>query len=185
MTILAEEASIYPADLFSPDWRPPDAEALWWVLHTRSQAEKAVARRLVSARTPFFLPIYQRRYRRQRREIRSYKPLFPGYVFILANEDERHAVLTTNLIANCLPVPDQKRLGSDLREVHSLIESGVPVSPEERLQPGMSAEIVGGPLKGYRGKVIRRGAGVRLVVEVDFLQSGASVEVDTACIRRL
>jgi hypothetical protein len=47
----------------------------------------------------------------------------------------------------------------------------------------MQAEIVSGPLTGYRGTVVRNGSNLKFVIEVDFLQRGASVEIDSAMIR--
>jgi transcription antitermination factor NusG len=61
--------------------------------------------------------------------------------------------------------------------------SGEPLTPEERVQPGDWVEITGGPLEGLQGKVIRRGKHLRLFVEVQFLQRGASVEIDGSMIR--
>lgn len=183
MPVLARERAFLPDNLFSLDAELPDAQ--WSVLHTRPRAEKALARQLCAEGTPFFLPQYQRTYRKQRRTVTSWLPLFPGYVFLLADREQREIVFRTNLVANCLHVDNQQRLWDDLRGVHDVIESGVGLAPEDRLETGMSAEIIGGPLKGRRGTVLRRGTGLRFVLEVDFLQQGASVEVDGSLIRQI
>ncbi len=192
MTAMTKEATVLPEDLFSSDrnsqlagWPCDDDDepATWVVFHTKPRAEKALARRLAADETPFYLPLYEKSYRQQRRTVRSLLPLFPGYLFARVNNEQRYAAFATNQVANCLPVDDQERFYCDLFRVHQLIESRLPISREERIQPGTPAEIIGGPLKGYRGKVVRRSSGMRLVVEVDFLQSGASVEVETIDIR--
>ena len=53
-----------------------------------------------------------------------------------------------------------------------------PITPEDRLQSGMKVEVRSGALAGLRGTVLRTAAGRRFVVQVDFIQRGASVELD-------
>jgi transcription antitermination factor NusG len=59
-----------------------------------------------------------------------------------------------------------------------LLASGAPVTPEDRLVPGMTVEITRGPLAGLSGKIVRAASGRRFVVEVHFIQRGASVLLD-------
>lgn len=157
--------------------------AEWWVLHTKPRAEKAVARLLASRRISFFLPLYSQKKRIQRRTVISLLPLFPGYVFLRGGSEARVAALETNRIANCLPVPDQDTMQRDLRRIHASIESGTPLLPEERIQPGTPAEIVCGPLAGHRGVVVQSGKRLKFVMEINFLQRGASIEVEASMIR--
>jgi transcription antitermination factor NusG len=69
--------------------------------------------------------------------------------------------------------------------VYRLVCSGQPLLPEERLQPGTPVELVAGALTGLRGKVIRRGKQLRLVVEVELLQRGVSVEIESQQVQPL
>lgn len=182
MPVLKKEAVCYPRDLFTNP-APVARDREWFVLHTRPRSEKAIARQMEKASVPCFLPVYERRYRKQRRLVRSYLPLFPGYVFVLANQEERWNAATSNHVANVLSVPDQKTLADNLQSIFDLVESGSDVAPEDRLEPGSQAEIVAGPMKGRTGTIVRRGTGFRLVLEVNFLQQGASVELDSSDIR--
>lgn len=186
MPSLPPEISLWPEDLFSQNGTSPIVladERRWWALHTRPRAEKALARRLVQQETAFFLPLYERRRRVQRRLVVSQLPLFPSYLFLLGNEDERVKVLETNLIVGCLDVVDQDQLRTDLQRIRGLIETGAPLSPEERLQTGMAAKITNGPLTGYQGTVIRRGRSLKFFVAVNLLQRGVTVEVDASMIQ--
>ena len=45
-----------------------------------------------------------------RRMSRSIVPVFPGYLFFLGTDEQRYLALTTNRIANILPVPNQQQL---------------------------------------------------------------------------
>jgi transcriptional antiterminator RfaH len=106
-------------------------------------------------------------------------PLFAGYIFMHGDEDARLHALETNLIARCLPVPDQRRLHQDLAHVYHLVTSEAAMTPEDRLLPGTKVEIRHGPLAGLEGTVIRRGSQLRVFVEVQFLQRGVSVEIES------
>jgi transcriptional antiterminator RfaH len=110
-------------------------------------------------------------------------PLFPGYVFLRGGEEERVIAFETNKVANCIRVEDQPGLDRDLVRVHASINSGLPILPEERIQPGTPAEIVQGPLAGYQGVILRSGKNLKFVIEVNFLQRGAAIEVDSSMIR--
>src|SRR5262249_31324251 len=84
----------------------------------------------------------------------------------------------TKLVARVLPVEDQTQLHRDLAQVHHVITAGLPVLPEDRLEPGDAVDIICGPLAGLEVRVIRRGRQRRLLVEVQFLQRGVSVEIE-------
>jgi transcription antitermination factor NusG len=185
MPTLKRETAILPTNLLADDWQPVEEGGMWWVIHTSPRSEKALARQLCRHGIPFYLPLYEKTAKRQRRLVRSYLPLFPGYMFIVASEQQRSTAIHTNLVVNCLEVRDQQRLRSDLCRIHGLCETGELITPERKLQVGTVAEITSGPLKGYRGTIVRTGSAMRFVIEVDFLQSGASVEVDVTCVRPL
>ena len=102
-------------------------------------------------------------------------PLFPGYLFLCADREERVTALASNRVANALAVADESRLWDDLKQIDRLLHSGLPVSAEPLLAPGTAVEITTGPLAGLRGTVIRSASGRRFVVRVDFIQRGASV----------
>ncbi len=177
MPTLSLEPMVCPESLFDRESGVAD-EGRWWVLHVKPRSEKALARRCFDRQAGFFLPQYQRKRRGHGRVIESYLPLFPGYLFLFGAEHDRLMALETNLVVNVLRVPDQKVLFEDLHRIHKVIESGLPVLPEERLQPGMPVTIVDGPLVGLQGTVIRRKNKTTLTLKVSFLHQGASVELE-------
>jgi transcription antitermination factor NusG len=178
MPLLPSEPNCFPGNLLADANLPQVGERSWWVLHTRPRQEKSLARQLLEARIPFYLPLISRRKRSQNRTLTSFNPLFDGYVFLLANRDERITALATARIVRSLSVTNQEGLHRDLVQVHRLIESGEPIIPEDRLAPGMVVEIQQGPLKGLLGKIVRGASGRRFVVEVDFIRRGVSVLLD-------
>ncbi len=185
MPILPPEPFLLPEDLFtSPTASCPEA-ARWWVLHTRPRVEKTLARKCVARRLPFFLPLHRNYTRSRGRTLTAYVPLFPGYFFLLADEEARLSALTTNLIARCLPVADQTQLDGDLRGVHRLMVSGMSITRAEELPPGTPVEIISGPLAGLRGKILSQGRKVTFIVEVAFLHQGARVEIEASMLSKL
>jgi transcriptional antiterminator RfaH len=186
MPLLSAEPSFFPDTLFSDDDSCPEADPDWLVLYTRARAEKALARRLLARRVGFFLPLHEHRWHSPSgRMCCSHLPLFPGYVFLHGATEARLHALETGLVSRYLRVVDQVGLHRDLARVYRLISSGAPLLPEERLEPGSLVEFVFGSLAGLQGKVIRRGKQLRLVVEVELLQRGVSVEIDSHMVQPL
>jgi transcriptional antiterminator RfaH len=179
MPLLPLEPFVFPEALLSGPIKDEGSGNRWWVMHTRPRAEKSLARRFLGRGLSFFLPLHKRQWRHRGRVLCSYVPLFSGYIFLHTNGAGRQAALETNLVARCLPVDDQCQLHNDLARVHQLILSDAPLTPEERLQPGAVVEIVSGPFAGMEGKVTRRGKRLKLLVEVQLLQRGVSVEIES------
>lgn len=178
MPVLPLEPFVFPDDLLCDSPPPGSESARWWVLHTRPRAEKCLARQLLGRRLPFFLPLHAREGWNRGRLLRSYLPLFPGYVFLYGDCQARLDAFHTKLVARVLPAEDQNQLHRDLVQVHHLITAGLPLLPEDRLEAGDLVDIVCGPLAGLEGRVIRRGKQRRLLIEVQFLQRGVSVEIE-------
>ena len=185
MPILAAEPCTFPDDLFDQGSASAPEGGQWWVLHTHPRAEKAIGRRMRGRRVPFFLPMGKQSRRTSGRTHSSYLPLFPGYVFIYGDEHARLAALETNQIVRVLTVPDQQRLEADLKRVYRLLTGDLPLTPESGLQPGAKVEIVAGPFEGVHGKLVRSAGKARLLVEVEFLRQGVSVEVEAWMVREL
>jgi transcription antitermination factor NusG len=183
MPVLDHEPSAWPTDLF--DSAPAGEIGRWCVYHVRPRSEKTVARRLRSRGIAHFLPQYERRRRYQRRLVCSYLPLFPGYIFVVGNDNDLEKTIELKELVSSLKVDDQTQFESELRNIHLLLRAGLPVTREERLQPGAQAKIVSGPLAGLQGQVIKNRHGLKFVLRVQFLQQGVSVEVDGSMIEAL
>ena len=185
MPVLQAEPDVWPLDLFDPGTTAADSERCWHVMHTRSRQEKALARQLGAGRIPFYLPLIARRSRSGGRAIVSHVPLFPGYVFVLASREERWSAVSTRRVVRPLEVVDQAGLWRDLRQVQRLIASGEALVPESRWQPGARVKIYSGPLAGLVGQVLRTASGRRFVVQVDFIQRGASILLDESVLEEI
>jgi transcriptional antiterminator RfaH len=144
-----------------------------------------LVRQLRRAQIPYYLPLIPHRWRLRGRMMTSHLPLFPSYVFLFGDRQDRVSALSTNRIVRSLEVPDQRVLWQDLRQIHRLIAAGLPITPEAQLTPGMMVEIKSGPLAGLKGKILRSASGQRFVVQIDFIQRGASVVLDDFTLAKL
>jgi len=88
MAILTAEPSIYPTGLLD-EFTPETPDRRWWVLYTKSRQEKAVARRLLAWEIPFYLPVVGKTNYSRGRTTFSRMPMFAGYVFLYATEEQR------------------------------------------------------------------------------------------------
>jgi transcriptional antiterminator RfaH len=174
MPILAAEPEMYPVTLWEADSAAAESGRLWWCLHTKPRHEKALARELRKRGIAHYLPQVVCVSRTPcGREIRSLLPLFPGYMFLHGDDYDRVEARRGNHLAKALDVADQESLERDLRQIHQLLSSGLPVAPEPTHVVGTKIRILGGPLKGIVGTVIRREGRDRFVAQVHFLGRGA------------
>jgi transcriptional antiterminator RfaH len=177
MPILKEEPSMYPEALL--DAAPGDvADRRWLALYTKARQEKSLARELFKYGIPFYLPLVRKTTVTRGRKRTSLVPLFSGYVFLFGSEEERVRTLTTNRISRILVVEDPDQLVFDLRQLRQLIAANAPLTVESRLGPGQRVRVRQGPFAGLEGMVLKRRGETRLLVSINFLQQGASVEID-------
>lgn len=184
MPILGAEVSQFPEDLLD-DGQANAWERRWWAAHTRARQEKALARQLLRWAIPFYLPLVAKDSYIRGRRFRSHVPLFSGYVFLFARDEERSLALSTNRISSILRVACQEELYRDLQQVHHLIASDRPVMVEPQLVPGEHVRVTGGPMMGLDGIVISRRGRSHIFVAVNFLQQGASVAIDDCLLESL
>jgi transcription antitermination factor NusG len=180
MPILTAEPDRYPEDLWEEGASlPAKPEGVWWCLHTKPRQEKATARELREQGVVYYLPQVVKESRTpQGRRIKSVTPLFVSYMFLYGDAQDRVAALRGNRLVNTLPVVDQESLVRDLRQIHKVINSGLPVSSEPIVPVGAKVRIVTGPLTGIIGTVIRRGKRDQFVAVVQFLGRGATVDLE-------
>jgi transcription antitermination factor NusG len=186
MPILAAEPDLYPADLFDrSDWATA-TERNWWALYTRSRCEKELMRRLRALEIPHYGPMIEKKNRSPNgRVTTSFVPLFTNYVFLYADPNERHSALTTNCVSRDLIVNDGDKLAADLSQLRQLIETGEPITPVARLEPGTPVRVRSGPLAGQVGVVVQRRGETHLLVAVRFLQQGATVQIDDSLVEKI
>jgi len=152
----------------------------WWVAHTRPRAEKALSSDLTRFDIPNYLPLCRRMTRSPttNRISRSTVPVFTGYLFFAATEEQRCQAVRTNRVANVLTVTNQERLVAELRQIDRVLASDTAFARKPRIQVGCWTRIISGPLAGLEGVVSSRTPPLRLFLNVDIL--GQSITVETS-----
>lgn len=160
-------------------------EGTWWVAHTKSRNEKALAWQLVRKQVPYFLPMSWKISRKSGRTLRSLMPVFPGYLFFCGNERDRLEVLKTNRTANLLIVHNQPQLIQELSPIETVLRSGQPIVPHEFLRVGQRCRVIAGPLMGIEGLIVQAPKKAKLVLQVQMLGQAACVEIDMDMVERI
>jgi transcription antitermination factor NusG len=161
---------------------PPEPQ--WFAIWTRARHERVVFDELTRKEIGAFLPTVTRwsRWKDRRKQIAW--PLFPGYCFAQFAVADRLRVLTclgvSGIVSfNGAPAPV---LEAELDSVRRVLASAMPCDPCPLIHEGARVEIVHGPLRGTLGRLLRKGNRTRVVVAVDVIGQGVSVEVDAADI---
>ena len=134
--------------------------------------------RLRKLKVPFYGPLIKRKTRFASGRVRTaFVPLFPGYVFVCGDDDQRLMAFKSQCVVRTIEAPDRAELVFDLRQVQRLIASDALLAPEARLSSGRKVRIRSGPLAGIEGEVVKRRRKETFVVAVHFLQQGVSFAV--------
>ncbi len=166
-----------------PEGKPiRDFTGLWWVAHTKSRNEKALAQDLVHKDISYFLPMSWKVRRRRGRTIRSLLPLFSGYLFFCGEESQRIELLRTNRVANLIEVKDQQKLLDELLQIEQALQAGVRLVPHRYIKAGQWCRVIAGPLADLQGIVVKTKDATRLVLQIDMLGQATSVEIDADMI---
>jgi transcription termination/antitermination protein NusG len=152
----------------------------WFGLRTMPRHEKLVHERLVGRGVESFLPLWIRCSRWTDRKKKVALPLFPGYCFARFSLDNKSVVVRAAGVIEIVgtagvPEPVEER---EIVSLQALVRSGMEYDPHPGLVEGMAVEVVRGPLSGVRGVVVRKESHCRLVILVNVIRQGASVEVD-------
>ena len=151
---------------------------IWFVLHTKSRQEKALAKDLGAMGLSCYLPLSRGTRVYGGRKAVVEKPLFPGYVFLRGTIDEAYEADRTRRVANIIRVPDQKHLEWELRNIRLALECRAPLDPFPHLSRGRRVEVRSGAFRGLQGVIEGRGRDARLVLQVDVLGRAVSMEID-------
>lgn len=174
-----------PAIIWPQGQSIADFKGLWWVAHTKSRNEKALAHDLTGKDISYFLPMSWRAHRHRGRTIRALLPLFGGYLFFCGDENQRVEVLRTNRVANILEVKNQEKLLTEMLQIEKAIISGADLTPHKFIKAGQRCKVTAGPLADLQGIIVKIKGTMRLVLQIDMLGQATSVEIDACMIEAL
>lgn len=176
MPILPQEPDCFPPELLD---QPERLDQDWWMLYTKSRQEKQLMRQLREFEVAHYAPQIPQRRRSPAGRIRTtYSPLFNNYVFICGNDEARYQAVCTGRVTKVTDIKDVPKFIDDLKQIRNLIELGVPLTLESRLEAGQRVRVRSGVFAGYEGTILRREQETRLLVSVQFMEQGVSVKLE-------
>ena len=152
----------------------------WYVLHVKPRTEKKVAQWLGFYGYFCHLPLYKKVMKVQRRKVRRFLPVFPGYVFTRLLPDERLTILKTNLVVKTIFVQQPRTMIHQLRQIKNATKSDRNVKVSHNFHPGDIVRIKSGVMRGVEGVVKREGANATLCINVDILSATVEVSISPA-----
>lgn len=148
------------------------------VIHTKSRREKKVAYYCNNVEIKYYLPLESRIKIYGRKKVQTTLPLFPGYLFVLADEKERYELLLTHHISKILKVTNQFELIEDLEKIYVAENCEINLIPCELNIEGRKARIEIGPMRGLEGLIFRIKGRDRIILNVNFINRTAAVDIN-------
>jgi transcription antitermination factor NusG len=157
---------------------PFDTPGEWFVLHTRSRQEKALAQDLTARRIPHFLPLCRAAHYYGKHKCMIETPLFSNYLFLRGSLDDAYVADRTRRVANIIRCADQHKITWELTNINLALLQHAPFVQYPALVEGVRVEVRAGPFRGLQGVIESRTKGNRLILQVQTLGRAVSFEID-------
>ena len=162
-----------------------DLPGQWWVAHTKARNEKALAWDLLRRRIGYFLPLRERLTFSGGRKRRGLRPLFPSYVFLCGDEDDRYVAMTTGRICRTIEVFDQATLIDELVAIERALAAKADLERYPGPAIGRRCRVIAGPFENLEGIVVQLAAKARFVLQVHTLGEGAALQIEAGLLEAL
>lgn len=157
----------------------------WYVVHTRSRFEKALAKDLISLNISYYLPMKLKTYVSSGKKRRFMLPVFTSYIFVcLQNPDtDKEKIYRTNRATAVMNVADQERFIAELNAIETALDHNICLDLLDSLPKGSKCRVITGALLGIEGVVIESIAGKsKIALEVYVLGKSVVMEIDSSMV---
>jgi transcription antitermination factor NusG len=159
----------------------------WYAAYVKHQHEKKAADLLQRKGIEVLLPLQRVVHRWKDRNKTLSLPLFPSYLFVHTNLEDKWSILNTPgiffLVVN--QGGDSTIPLDEIESIRRLVASGRPSQPHPYLASGDRVQISAGPLQGLTGILDRFKNQNRVVLTVELLQMAVSIEVELSNLQRV
>ncbi len=166
-----------------------DKTKKWYAIFTKSRSEKKVYERFQDSDIEAFLPIVKTVRQWSDRKKTVYLPLIPSYVFVKMDEKYLYDTLK---IPGAVGVLKHLRKPAIVREVEienlkilSNSKEKFEISNDIQLIKGDTVEVTKGPFMGLIAVCEKTGSNYRVVVEIESLGSGFTVNIPMSFLRKI
>ena len=159
----------------------------WYAAYVKHQHERKAAYLLQRKGVEVLLPLQKvvRQWRDRKKTLSL--PLFPSYLFVHSNLEDKWQILNTPGIF--FLVESQGRASTipleEIESIRRLVASGLPAQAHPYLTSGDRVQICAGPLQGLTGILDRFKNQYRVVINVEVLQKAVSIEVELSNLLRV
>lgn len=162
-------------------------EGNWYVAHTKSRFEKALACDLIDLGIAYFLPMREKKYVSGGKKRVAMLPIFTSYLFLCSPDTEAKAtVFRTGRIASIIDVVDRDRFVRELCAIEKALENDLSLTLTERLTSGQSCRVISGAMMGTEGRILQVLEGKsRVVLEISALGKGVEMEIDSTMLEKI
>ena len=158
-------------------------EKLWYAIYVRSKNEKNVHSALLNKGIESSLPLKTVIRQWSDRKKKLQLPMFRGYVFVKINLniDKLNVLQTPGIVKfihfkNQIPVIPEEQIFW----LNTILTSESEINYETQYLTGNEVEVIAGPFKGLKGKVVKQKTVLRVILWIDIIMQGISVEMDSA-----
>ena len=149
-------------------------ENLWYVVRTKSNAEKKVDERLKALSLESFLPLYETLRMWSDRKKKVKVPLIPSHLFVRCETKQLHAIYSVDGVASILKEKGQPAIvrAHEIENLRILttIQEPPALVPTQRWSVGTAVCVTEGPLTGLVGIVAKTSSGRK--IHIEFKQLG-------------
>ena len=159
-----------------------EVRAPWLAAYTLPRHERQVAKQLTERDITSFLPTYRsaRRWKDRRKVLEV--PLFPSYLFVQINPDNRLDLLRLPGVVGlvCFQGKPAPVANSEIENLRQGLSGGISVHPHPYLKVGRKVRICSGSMAGVEGILVRKRDCARIVLSISLLQRSISLDIDEA-----
>lgn len=155
----------------------PSGAVAWHVVHVKPRCEKKLADYCAVHALAFDLPLREETKIYQRRKVTVHKPVFPGYVFVAFEPEEKVTLLKSNVIVRILVVEDQKNLIRELQQIRQALAVDPTLDACAAFQAGKRVSIRSGAFEGLEGVVQVVKGKTKVILNVEMIGQALAVEV--------
>lgn len=125
-----------------------------------------------------YLPLRSETKVYQRRKVRVLKPVFPGYLFTMFDQERRVELLKSHHIVRIIEVHTQATFLDELEQVRRALDVDETLGACEAFTKGRQVRITSGSFQGIEGRVQKVKGGTRVILNVDMIGQGVALDVE-------
>lgn len=180
---MATHKPVYVEELFGTLESDPSGSYKWYVIKTKHQCEKSLAKWARDNDIEYYLPQYTNTRKYKYRKVETTKALFSGYIFTKMNYDQKTILLRPGYVVRVIPVKHQEILLEELKRFYFIKEKGYSLLPANMLAKGTKVKVVNGALKGTIGFVLEGENPNKIIITANIINQAVEVTLQNESLQ--